>query len=357
MSTRDDFTKKTIDTLAKRAGGKCSICNCATYGPNDNPYVATNIGQAAHIAAAAEGGPRYDPAMSSEVRKSLKNALWLCSNCHDKIDRNPESYPVERLLQIKKEAENSARDSLGVPSDRQASINNSSKENSAQITVTTSSIAIVEVRKLRAMLAGHHSSKISEKTTWDTLSRLEFIDFNRDEYLHEVGQEIMSLLFHLAGHKHSADVYLEIIRHVKDIVDSFIAVWGEEDMKRTCELLKMLMDAVGQNIRSSVYQSALALLKDMAKMGKKLDNKNISDIIDSYFQGLVKTRVKRIHHEKEETDYEEPPPTKRLCDMEDEDHAALQYLEKMLELGESTTPTRSRTENDIVDLGFEPNII
>lgn len=350
MSLRDDFTKKTIDTLAKRAGGRCSICNCATYGPNDNPYVATNIGQAAHIAAAAEGGPRYDPAMSPEVRKSLKNALWLCSNCHDNIDRNPESYPVKRLLQIKKEAENNAKESLGVPSGRQPT------ENSASIIVTTSSIAIVEVRKLRATLANHHGSKISDNVTWDTLSRLDFIDFNRNEYLQEVGQEVMTLLFHLAGHKHSADVYLEIVRHVKDIVDSFIAVWGGEDIKRTCELIKMVMDTT-QSVRSSVYQSALALLKDMAKMGKTLKNKSISDTIDGYFQGVVKTtRVKRMYHEKEETDYHEgPPPAKRECSTGNEDQAVLQYLDKMLELSESTTPTS--TEDDIIDLGFEPNII
>ena len=102
MSRRDDFTKKTVELLSRRAGGRCSMCSCPTWGPNDSPYSATNIGQAAHIAAAAEGGPRYDSSMSSEERTSVKNGIWLCSNCHDKIDRNVASYNTKTLHQLKK---------------------------------------------------------------------------------------------------------------------------------------------------------------------------------------------------------------------------------------------------------------
>ena len=117
---RDDFTKKTVELLAKRAGGKCGMCGCATWGPNDNHYRATNIGQAAHIAAAAEGGPRYDKTMSSEDRSSISNGLWLCSNCHDQIDRNVDSYPTTRLRKIKHEAESRAKRELGVATPKQA---------------------------------------------------------------------------------------------------------------------------------------------------------------------------------------------------------------------------------------------
>ena len=116
MSRRDDFTKKTIDLLARRAGGKCSMCFAPTWGPNDKPYSVTNIGQAAHIAAAAEGGPRYVASMTPEERTSISNGLWLCSNCHDQIDRNIETYTIPILKQIKKEAEKKARRALGVAS-------------------------------------------------------------------------------------------------------------------------------------------------------------------------------------------------------------------------------------------------
>ena len=57
---RDDFTFKTKDTLAKRVGFLCSNPNCQmlTVGPNSNVEKHSNIGVAAHITAASEGGPR-----------------------------------------------------------------------------------------------------------------------------------------------------------------------------------------------------------------------------------------------------------------------------------------------------------
>ena len=114
LRRRDDFTKKTVELLARRAGGKCSMCQCSTWGPNDRPYSATNIGQAAHIAAAAPGGPRYDATMSPEDRSSISNGIWLCSNCHSKVDSNVVTYTTERLKKLKYEAESRAKKELGV---------------------------------------------------------------------------------------------------------------------------------------------------------------------------------------------------------------------------------------------------
>ena len=68
----------------------------------------------AHIAAAAAGGPRYDPKMSADERASASNGMWLCSNCHDTIDRDPATYPTHHLKQMKKEAEDRIRKELGV---------------------------------------------------------------------------------------------------------------------------------------------------------------------------------------------------------------------------------------------------
>lgn len=62
MNKRDDFSQKTIDRLCERVGGKCSNPNCRreTKGPHSNPQKRVSIGEAAHITAAAEGGPRYN---------------------------------------------------------------------------------------------------------------------------------------------------------------------------------------------------------------------------------------------------------------------------------------------------------
>ena len=116
-SRRDNFSQSAITILYKRAGGKCCRCGAATFGPvTNNPTKYRNIGQAAHIAAAAPGGPRFDPDMSVEDRTSATNGLWLCSNCHDVVDRDVEEFTIKRLREIKREGEERARREVGVAS-------------------------------------------------------------------------------------------------------------------------------------------------------------------------------------------------------------------------------------------------
>lgn len=88
---KDDFDKKVIDIIAKRASYICSNPNChsITLYPSD----ASNekfiyIGKVAHITAASENGPRYDPSLTSEQRSSVENGIFLCSNCAEMIDKN-----------------------------------------------------------------------------------------------------------------------------------------------------------------------------------------------------------------------------------------------------------------------------
>ena len=67
-----------------------------------------NTGIAAHITAASPGGPRYDPAFSSDERREISNAIWLCSNCAKLIDSDIKHYTVELLRHWKSEAEEKA---------------------------------------------------------------------------------------------------------------------------------------------------------------------------------------------------------------------------------------------------------
>jgi len=99
MSNRDDFPKKVIEPLRARVNNRCSNPNCRvpTTGPTTDNEKVNNIGVAAHITAASPGGPRYDPSMRKEERKSIRNAIWLCSNCSIKIDRDPSKYSVKRV--------------------------------------------------------------------------------------------------------------------------------------------------------------------------------------------------------------------------------------------------------------------
>lgn len=72
------------------------------------------IGEVAHIAGehgGEKGGrpsARYDAKMTVRERNSLSNLLFICPNCHKKIDAHPHGerdYPVGLLLSIKRDHE------------------------------------------------------------------------------------------------------------------------------------------------------------------------------------------------------------------------------------------------------------
>jgi WD40 repeat protein len=106
--SRDDFPQAVINSLAKRAGHRCSnpACNCSTIGPQPSSAVgAINIGVAAHIAAASPGGKRYRVEMSSHERRAITNGIWLCQDCAKLIDSDEATYSCEVLRGWKELAE------------------------------------------------------------------------------------------------------------------------------------------------------------------------------------------------------------------------------------------------------------
>lgn len=111
---RDNFTKATIEMLAKRVGYVCSNPNCLkpTIGANEIGGKATSIGIAAHITAAASGGPRYDESLIPEQRRHIDNGIWLCSNCATLIDKDENKYTIEVLRKWKNDAEEVSRKKL-----------------------------------------------------------------------------------------------------------------------------------------------------------------------------------------------------------------------------------------------------
>lgn len=113
-TSRDDFSKSVVRALQERAGNHCANpkCRCLTSGPNDAPHKASRIGVAAHVTAAAAGGPRYESARTPEDRRSIENGIWLCQNCARLIDVDPANYSVELLLGWRESAELWARDQI-----------------------------------------------------------------------------------------------------------------------------------------------------------------------------------------------------------------------------------------------------
>jgi len=116
---RDEFSKGVKQVLAHRAGYRCSKpdCRASTAGPSWEDSVSTsNVGVAAHITAAApQARRRYDPDLSSEVRRSADNGIWLCQTHAKAIDDDEALYPVAVLRAWKEHAETTARALLGRP--------------------------------------------------------------------------------------------------------------------------------------------------------------------------------------------------------------------------------------------------
>lgn len=63
------------------------------------------VGVAAHITAAAPGGPRYDPALTSEERSRHSNGIWLCEIHGKAVDTDADHFTVEMLRKWKQTAE------------------------------------------------------------------------------------------------------------------------------------------------------------------------------------------------------------------------------------------------------------
>lgn len=62
---------------------------------------------------AKPGALRYDKSMSDLTRGSITNGIWLCRNCHGKIDRDESHFPPELLFAWRKEHEDWVLRELG----------------------------------------------------------------------------------------------------------------------------------------------------------------------------------------------------------------------------------------------------
>ncbi len=114
MAQRDNFTESTKALLAKRVGYLCSHPECKrlTIGPALGEEAPVNIGEAAHITAAAAGGPRYDASLSTEERRSYTNGIWLCGVHAKQVDSDEKQFTVDLLRDWKRTAEQVAFDAL-----------------------------------------------------------------------------------------------------------------------------------------------------------------------------------------------------------------------------------------------------
>ena len=85
-------TKTVEKQVVARAGGMCELCELRVVEDNNL------IGEIAHIRGSKLGSARYDKNMPESERESPENLILLCPTCHTRIDKLPEKYTAEHLL-------------------------------------------------------------------------------------------------------------------------------------------------------------------------------------------------------------------------------------------------------------------
>ncbi|WP_390349290.1 hypothetical protein ACFJIS_15650 [Variovorax boronicumulans] len=95
------FTPPIPRNLAIEVDGFCSRCDVFTGVPDGR----ASGGNAAHIVAESESFERGKHPMPPYKRAMQHNGIWLCTNCHQLVDRiDPDAFTVEGLLALKQAA-------------------------------------------------------------------------------------------------------------------------------------------------------------------------------------------------------------------------------------------------------------
>jgi hypothetical protein len=76
------------------------------------PVPKAILGQMCHIVAEAPSGPRGHHLLPLAERNTYPNLILLCAEHHIIIDNDPASWPVDRLLRVKKDHEKWVEDQL-----------------------------------------------------------------------------------------------------------------------------------------------------------------------------------------------------------------------------------------------------
>lgn len=101
------ISERTLKILFARSGNQCAKPGCSNKIIEDATAAdpAAVIGQAAHIIADSDAGPRADPDMPREQRDAEPNLVLLCPTHHVIADRQENTYTVEELTNWKRRHE------------------------------------------------------------------------------------------------------------------------------------------------------------------------------------------------------------------------------------------------------------
>lgn len=105
-------------------------------------HLQTDCGECAHIVAAGKDGPRnkhklvQEHVISEDYEINTdENGLYLCANCHTKIDHYPDKYTYEYLIGLRSNSDKSIINGVGKlhPSSGNENDNSSKDENGGRV--------------------------------------------------------------------------------------------------------------------------------------------------------------------------------------------------------------------------------
>ena len=219
-----------------------------------------------------------------------------------------------------------------------------------------SASTIVEIRKAKAEILALNGAAIGHAQGEELLAMVSFINPEVDRYLPEVGTEIIDYFDQLVAHCNEPTIVLEVLRRLKILADSFNRQWKEADVKQISRVSEHVL-ARAKSKRSRLYQSSIALLKDLSTYSALRENgfdkipmKCVRDLrrVDFTDSGPPETKKRRTDMGEEAGG---PPPVR---DADDEDR----YLDLMEKLSECKEPQEEEAiEEELTSMGYEPNIV
>lgn len=91
----------TVRSLFAKSGNQCAFPDCKSeLIDEENDFIS----QVCHIAAASEGGERFDPLMSDEERRAFDNLMILCYPHHVKTN-DVQRFSTDMLIEMKRQHE------------------------------------------------------------------------------------------------------------------------------------------------------------------------------------------------------------------------------------------------------------
>ena len=231
-----------------------------------------------------------------------------------------------------------------------------STELSDSVAAGVSAVAILEIRKAKSLLLCRHGKTLTVDEGETFLECVSFLNLNCDSYLPIIGTEVIAFYQHLAVYCKGALVQLEIIRRLKEVADAFHPQWTNDDLQQIVGVISVF---TASSPRSKVYQSAVALLRELCE--HRYPRKTLNKIPREAMNKLKRPRAGKQAEVvgSDETDTGAPPAKKPLLDAEGAKTDQVdEYLDIMCKLAEAKpTDETIGLESKVLDLGFEPNVL